>query len=84
MTTPAEKIPEQHASSEAITTAACVPNISAAERRKRLMAGAVAMVAALVVLSVLLATGAARWWRLSLFFLFWGAAIGYFQWRDET
>jgi hypothetical protein len=39
---------------------------------------------ALVVLFVLLAVGADRFWRLPLFLLFWGAANGYFQWRDKT
>ncbi|KAA0260016.1 MAG: hypothetical protein EDM79_18950 [Chloroflexi bacterium] len=62
----------------------CISNISPAERRKRLLGGMVGFVIALVVLSVLIAIGADRLWRLPLFLLFFGAANGYFQWRDKT
>ncbi|GAB4418659.1 MAG: hypothetical protein Kow002_05720 [Anaerolineales bacterium] len=62
----------------------CISNISPAERRKRLLGGVVGMVIALVVLTVLIASGADRLWRLPLFLLFFGAANGYFQWRDKT
>ncbi len=62
----------------------CISNISPAERRKRLLGGVIGFVIALVVLSVLIASGADRLWRLPLFLLFWGAANGYFQWRDKT
>lgn len=62
----------------------CISNISPAERRKRLLLGVVGVVIALVVLAVLLASGADRLWRLPLFLLFFGAANGYFQWRDKT
>ncbi len=62
----------------------CISNISPAERRKRLLGGVVGFVIALVVLAVLLASGADRLWRLPLFLLFFGAANGYFQWRDKT
>jgi hypothetical protein len=43
-----------------------------------------AMVVALVILAVLVFTGADRLWRLPLLFVFWGAGTGYFQWRDKT
>jgi hypothetical protein len=62
----------------------CISNISPAERRKRLLGGVVQFIIALVVLAMLLATGANPLWRLPLFLLFFGAANGYFQWRDKT
>lgn len=63
---------------------ACIPNISTAERRKRLAFGLVVLAISLAVLALLLVTGVNRWWRLPLYFLFWGAAIGFFQWREKT
>jgi hypothetical protein len=62
----------------------CISNISPAERRKRLLGGVVQFIIALVVLAVLLVSGADWLWRLPLFLLFFGAANGYFQWRDKT
>jgi len=64
--------------------AVCVPNISTRERQKRLMAGGVQAAVALVVLAVLPAMRANRWWRLAPFPIFGGAAAGYFQWQDRT
>ncbi len=66
------------------TQATCVANISLRERRMRLAAGAVQLIISLAVLAALIVTGADRWWRLALFFFFWGAAVGFFQWRDKT
>ena len=62
----------------------CISNLSPAERRKRLLGGVTGFVIALVVLAVLIAISADRLWRLPLFLLFFGAANGYFQWRDKT
>jgi hypothetical protein len=62
----------------------CIPNISAEERRKRLIGGANMLVISLIVLTVLIATGVNPWWRLLLFPFFAAAASGYFQWRDKT
>jgi hypothetical protein len=62
----------------------CVPNISLRERRKRLAIGVISGVMALGVLAILIVTGASRWSRLPLFFLFIGATSGFFQWRDKT
>ena len=62
----------------------CIPNISNRERRKRLTSGVIALIIALVILIVLVLSGASRWWRLALLPLFWAAASGYFQWKDET
>jgi hypothetical protein len=69
---------------ESFTGAVCIPNISTAERRKRLMGGLVMLVISLVVLAVMLATRISPWWRLGLFPFFAGAASGFFQWRDKT
>jgi hypothetical protein len=62
----------------------CIANISPREQRKRLIGGAVQLAGALLVLGVLLATGTDRWWRVVVFPVFWGAAAGFFQWRDKT
>jgi hypothetical protein len=66
------------------TTQVCIPNISTAERRKRLMAGVVELVIGLAILSALMAFGVDRWWRLPLLLVFWGASSLFFQWRDHT
>ena len=42
------------------------------------------LLSVLAVLGVLLAVHASLWWRLPLLFVFWGAAVGFFQWRDRT
>ncbi len=62
----------------------CIANISPRERRKRLIGGILQFVITLAILVALIATSADRLWRLPLLFLFWGAATGYFQWRDKT
>jgi hypothetical protein len=64
--------------------AVCIPNISRRERQKRLISGALQLAVALIVLDALMLTGIDRWWRLALFPVFWGAAVGFFQWRDKT
>jgi hypothetical protein len=62
----------------------CIANISPHERRRRLAAGVIQSVVGLAILAALIATGAGRWWRLPLVLVFWGAAAGFFQWRDKT
>ena len=62
----------------------CVPNISPAERRKRLLAGAVQFAVSLVILGWMLAPGVDRMWRIAMLLPWWGAAAGFFQWRDKT
>ena len=62
----------------------CVPNISTAERRKRLLGGAFSLLTGLVALTVLVVLDFSPWWRLALFPLFAAAATGYFQWREKT
>jgi len=76
--------PQQPAAHDQAQGDVCIPNISMRERRKRLASGAVAIALALALLIVLLLIGASRWWRLALLPLFWAAASGYFQWKDET
>ena len=62
----------------------CIPNISTAERRGRLIGGIVAFVIGLAVFAAMAIMGVDHWWRLLLFLPFAGAASGFFQWRDKT
>lgn len=62
----------------------CLANISPSERRKRLLAGVVQFVVGLAILALLIRLGLNPWWRLGLFLPFFGAAVGFFQWRDKT
>lgn len=62
----------------------CIANISPPERQKRLWFGIRQLVTTLVILVILIALGADRLWRLPLLFMFWAAAVGYFQARDKT
>ncbi|HMF14299.1 MAG TPA: hypothetical protein VKE94_18410 [Gemmataceae bacterium] len=62
----------------------CIPNISAPERHRRLIGGVVSSALALGVLGVLMTKRVDQRWRLAVFPLFWGASVGFFQWRDKT
>ena len=62
----------------------CIANISPLERQKRLKFGIQQFVITLVILGVMIVFGVDPLWRLLLLFLFWPAAIGYFQARDKT
>jgi len=62
----------------------CIANISPRERMKRLIGGVIPFAIALAILTVLMLADVNRLWRLPLFFLFVGAASGFFQWRDKT
>lgn len=62
----------------------CIANISPRERRRRLVGGLLGFVISLTILAILLVAGEPRWWRVALVVTFWGAAVGYFQWRDRT
>ena len=62
----------------------CIANISPLERQKRLKFGFQQLIVTLVILGGLIALHANPLWRLPLLFLFWAAAIGYFQARDKT
>lgn len=62
----------------------CVANIDTAGRRGRLTFGIVQFVLAIAILAGLMAMDVDRLWRLPLLFMFWAAAVGFFQWRDKT
>jgi hypothetical protein len=62
----------------------CIANISPRERLKRLVGGVIPFLIAVVILAVLISSGADRLWRLPLFLLYWSATTGFFQWRDKT
>jgi hypothetical protein len=62
----------------------CIANISPLERQKRLKFGIQQFIFTLFILGVLIFFQVNPLWRLSLLFLFWAAAVGYFQARDKT
>ena len=62
----------------------CISNISPLERQKRLRFGIHQFIVTLVILGLLIVFDADRLWRLPLLFMFWAAAVGYFQARDKT
>ena len=62
----------------------CIANISTGERRKRLLAGIISLIAGLALLGVMLALSLDRIWRLALLPAFIGTTYGYFQWREKT
>jgi hypothetical protein len=62
----------------------CIANISPLERQKRLKFGIRQFIFSLLVLAGMLVLHLNPLWRLSLLFLFWAAAVGYFQARDKT
>jgi hypothetical protein len=64
--------------------AVCIPNISTAQRMKRLRFGILGFVVSAIVLAALVALGLSRWWRLALFPMFAGSAVSVFQWSDKT
>ncbi len=72
------------AGAETQAGAVCIPNISTAERRKRLGVGIVSFVAGAVILAALMASGVNPWWRLLLLLPFMSAGSGFFQWQDKT
>jgi hypothetical protein len=63
---------------------ACIANIDAPERRRRLVFGMAALVVGAAAFALLLATGTPRGWRLALLLAFYPGALGVFQWRDHT
>ena len=62
----------------------CIANISPLERQKRLRFGIMQFLFTLAVLAVLMVLHVNSLWRLPLLFMFWAAAVGYFQARDKT
>ena len=71
-------------SAEQETGEVCIANISPLERQKRLKFGIWQFVSTLVILGILMFLHLNPLWRLPLLFLFWAAAVGYFQARDKT
>ena len=59
-------------------------NIGPRERRKRRLLGIVSLTAAVGLAFVLVVFGAARWWRLLVFFPLWMAGLGLLQAREKT
>jgi hypothetical protein len=59
-------------------------NLGPRQSRRRLVLGAVALLAGVAGLIALMAVGAPRWWRLALFVPFWVAGLGLFQARTRT
>jgi len=59
-------------------------NIGPKEQRRRLTFGVVAFAAGVALAALLVLIDANVWWRVSLFFPFAAAGIGYFQARDKT
>jgi hypothetical protein len=61
-----------------------VANIGPRERNKRRLLGIVSLTVAVAFAFVLVSYGAARWWRLVIFFPLWMAGLGLFQAREKT
>jgi hypothetical protein len=61
-----------------------VANIGPRERRKRRLLGIVSLTVAVAFAFVLVSFGAARWWRLIVFFPLWIAGLGLLQAREKT
>ncbi|MBI2331141.1 MAG: hypothetical protein HYU84_03035 [Chloroflexi bacterium] len=63
---------------------ACIPNISPAERQKRMRFGIIQLAITFIILAVLLLLGADKLWRLPLFALFSAGTVSIFQAFDKT
>ena len=64
--------------------AVCIPNISPAERQKRLNFGIRQFIFTLVILAVMIVLGVNHFWRLPLLLMFWAAGASAFQAFDKT
>lgn len=62
----------------------CIPNISPAERKKRMNFGILQLVITFIILAAMLAFGADKLWRLPLFAMFSSGAVSIFQALDKT
>lgn len=63
---------------------ACVPNISPAERKKRMDFGIFQLVITFGILAAMLTFGADKLWRLPLFAMFSAGSVSIFQALDKT
>ena len=70
--------------SKAESGTVCIPNISPAERKKRVRFAIQYFIFTLLVLGVLVAFDVNPLWRLPLFFMFSAATTSYVQARDKT
>ncbi|HEY0172452.1 MAG TPA: hypothetical protein VGB98_15630 [Pyrinomonadaceae bacterium] len=59
-------------------------NIGPREQRKRRLLGIVSLTVGVGVAFLLVVFGAARWWRLVVFFPLWMAGLGLLQAREKT
>lgn len=63
---------------------ACIPNISPAERKKRMDFGILQLVLTFGILAIMLAFGVDKLWRLPLFVMFASGSVSIFQALDKT
>ena len=71
-------------SPDAAAGSACVPNIGARGRRRRLTSGFVWLGVGVAAMLILMARGAAAAWYFALVMPFTFAALGWFQARERT
>lgn len=62
----------------------CIPNISPAERQKRMRFGIIQVVITFIIFAAMLTFGADKLWRLPLFAMFSSGAVSIFQALDKT
>ncbi len=62
----------------------CIANIGPKQRRMRLNFGLVAAAAGVAFVAVTAFTGLPAWTRLAAFVPFFGAALGFFQYKEKT
>lgn len=63
---------------------ACIPNISPAERKKRMRFGIIQLAITFIIFAAMLVFGADKLWRLPLFAMFSAGAVSIFQALDKT
>ena len=63
---------------------ACIPNISPAERKKRMRFGIIQLAITFIIFAAMLVFGADKLWRLPLFAMFSSGAVSIFQALDKT
>ena len=63
---------------------ACIPNIGPKQQRRRLLLGAVSLAAAVAAAAAFAAAGAGIAARALVALPLYGAALGFFQFREKT
>lgn len=66
------------------TATICIVNIGPRERRRRMIFGAVLLVAGVGALALLVRFQVDRYYRLLVFLPFWAGAMGVLQAREKT